>query len=178
MRLSTMQYTCNGGSLLARALKQTPWSKCPTCEKSYHKAVRGALGWACFKTYSSCAPTGNRFSGDREFALRLLARSLEDAGQYQSAARVNAVRLREMEYLFPDKLREISAIWSDIARVLLAAGDREDELGARRQAYKKTLEWNEDEFADEEVVWRGSALAVALLADDERTDARVREARE
>ena len=68
-------------------------------------------------------------------------------------------------------------MWSDIARVLWAAGDREDELRARREAYKKTLEWNEVEFADEEVVVRGSLLAISLLRDDERTDSRVREAR-
>ena len=85
-------------------------------------------------------------------------------------------RLLEMQYLFPDNLREISGMWSDLARVLLAAGDRKDELAARREAYKKTLEWNEVEFADEEVVVRGSLLAISLFRDDERTDARVREA--
>ena len=56
-------------------------------------------------------------------------------------------------------------------------GETELELFARREAYKKTLTLNEDEDWDKEVVWRGSTLAVALLADDQRTDARVREAR-
>ena len=56
------------------------------------------------------------------------------------------------------------------------SGEYELELFARREAYTITLALNKDEYWDKEVVWSGSKLAISLLADDQRTDALVREA--
>ena len=154
------------------------WSKCPTCEKSYHKAVRGALGYACWKTYSSCAPTGYCF-GDREFAWKQLGDGLEHAGFYDEAARVHVARLMETEYLFPLEKREIADMWDDIARVNMYRGEEELELSARRESYSRVLALDPevDIVNDKTVVFRGSSLAISLLYGDQSGEAQVAEAR-
>ena len=53
---------------------------CGLCEQKYHGVVRGALGWACWKTYPGRRPEGDVARG---MAINQLGNGLHDAGRHE-----------------------------------------------------------------------------------------------
>merc|ERR1711938_382703 len=60
------------------------WESCSLCEQRYHGVVRGALGWACWKTYVG-RPETDRVHG---MAMNLLGLGLSEAGHEEDALSV------------------------------------------------------------------------------------------
>jgi hypothetical protein len=65
------------------------WEKCSLCEQRYHGVVRGALGWACWKTYVG-RPERDRVQG---MAMNLLGLGLSEAGHHEDALFVKEAEL-------------------------------------------------------------------------------------
>ena len=65
------------------------WEKCSLCEQRYHGVVRGALGWACWKTYVG-RPETDRVHG---MAMNLLGLGLSEAGYEEDALSVKEAEL-------------------------------------------------------------------------------------
>ena len=65
------------------------WNTCSLCEQSYHGVVRGALGWACWKTY-----VGRPEADDtRRLAINQLGNGLSETEHYEAALSVREAEL-------------------------------------------------------------------------------------
>ena len=71
------------------------WSACSLCKQEYHGVVRGALAWACWKTYVS-RPEANVV---RIGAMNLLGNGLDAACHYEDALSVRGAELSMLRRL-------------------------------------------------------------------------------
>ena len=65
------------------------WDTCSLCEQDYHGVVRGALAWACWKTYLGRLETNQV----RHMAMSILGNGLFKAGHLEDALSVYESRL-------------------------------------------------------------------------------------
>jgi tetratricopeptide (TPR) repeat protein len=65
------------------------WNTCSLCEQSYHGVVRGALGWACWKTYVGRPEADNT----RRLAINQLGNGLSETEHYEAALSVREAEL-------------------------------------------------------------------------------------
>ncbi len=73
------------------------WEVCALCGQEHHGAVRGALGWACWKTYVGRPET----EFIRNDALAALGRSLGTAQHHEESLVAFESRLEIMKRVFP-----------------------------------------------------------------------------
>jgi hypothetical protein len=69
------------------------WHTCSLCEQHYHGVVKGALGWACWKTYVGRPETDPA----RGFAMTQLGNGLQSTGQMEDAMNVYETQLTLMQ---------------------------------------------------------------------------------
>ena len=113
------------------------WYTCGLCEQHYHGVVRGALGWACWKTYLGRPET----CVYRSCAMTTLGNGLFHAHHHEDALTVQEAEL--------SMLRRVGASENDmlIARGNLAStyqllGRLEEALPLRRDVYSGWLKLN------------------------------------
>jgi hypothetical protein len=116
------------------------WYTCSLCEQKYHGVVRGALGWACWKTYVG-RPEGDHA---RQCAMNLLAGGLYEAAHHQDALSVMETELATMRRLGASG-ENILVVQSNLAVTYANLGRHEEALLMRRDVYPGRLKLNGEE---------------------------------
>ena len=121
----------------------TRWSVCSLCEQDYHGVVRGALGWACWKTYVSWPETGEI----RGMAMTLLGNGLEAVDQNEAALSVYEARLSMLQRFGASEDR-LLAVQSNLANTYHMLSRFEDTLRIRRDLYSGYVKLLGEEHAN------------------------------
>ena len=113
------------------------WDTCSLCEQNYHGVVRGALGWACWKTYV------NRPESDmaRRLAMNRLGNGLNDAGHNEDALTVMEAELATLRRLGAPE-GYILAARANLAMTYRNLRRLEDALRMMRDVYSGRLKLN------------------------------------
>ena len=116
------------------------WYSCSLCEQQYHGAVRGALGWACWKTYVGRPETDQA----RCMAMTELGNGLCDAGHDEDALSVReadlAMRLRLGASDF-----NLLIVQGNLAISYEKLGRNEEALRMSRDVYSRSLKLHGEE---------------------------------
>jgi tetratricopeptide (TPR) repeat protein len=119
------------------------WETCSLCEQKYHGVVRGALGWACWKTYLGRPETDPL----RRASIRLLGNGLFHAKHYEDALLVQEVML-SIERRIGAPASSILATQSNLANSYHALGRFEDAIRIERDVYYESLRLFGEEYRD------------------------------
>ena len=110
------------------------WDTCGLCEQSYHGVVRGALGWACWKTYLGRPET----DWAHRTAMSMLGNGLEQADLPADALLVLQSLLTSMKR-FGDPGHTMLTVENAIAGCLCRLKRNDEALVMRRELYTKTI---------------------------------------
>jgi tetratricopeptide (TPR) repeat protein len=116
------------------------WYMCGLCEQKYHGVVRGALGWACWKTYLG-RPEGDVARG---MAINQLGNGLHDAGRHEEAVIVGEAEL-SMRRRLGDSANNILAVQTNLAITHEHLGRPEQALHMKRDVYSGWLRLHGEE---------------------------------
>ena len=110
------------------------WYKCGLCEQEYHGVVRGALGWACWKTYLG------RPEADwpRRLAMTQLGNGLFDARRYEEALSAREAELALLCRLGVPK-DIVLVVQGNLASTYQMLGRIEEALNLYRDVYSEEL---------------------------------------
>ena len=117
------------------------WHSCRLCEQQYHGVVRGALGWACWKTYLG------RSEGQwvRTAAMNALGLGLDAAEHYEEALSVKEAELAMKQRLGASE-NSVLATMSNLATAYKSVGRSEEALRMERDIYSIRLKVQGEEY--------------------------------
>ncbi len=116
------------------------WYTCGLCEQKYHGVVRGALGWACWKTYVG-RPEADEA---RRMAMNMLGLGLSAAGHHEDALVVKEAEL-SMRRRLGDREDTILAVQANLAGTYQMLGRHEQAASMYRDVYSGRVKLNGDE---------------------------------
>jgi hypothetical protein len=116
------------------------WHTCGLCEQKYHGVVRGALGWACWKTYLGRPET----DWPRQGAINQLGNGLHHARQFEDALSVKEAELA-MHRRVGASEETLLAVQSNLASTYGESGQHEKALQMKRDVYSGRLRLNGEE---------------------------------
>jgi hypothetical protein len=131
------------------------WDTCGLCNQQYHGVVRGALGWACWKTYVGRAET-DQVHG---MAMNLLGNGLHYAKHYEDTLSVREAQLATMRRSGVSE-HFILVAQGNLASTYDNLGRLEEALRMRRDVYSGNLELRGEE--DENTIREASNYAMSL----------------
>ena len=126
-----------GGTLAERWDR---WHMCSLCEQEYHGVVRGALGWACWKTYLGRPETDRA----RLNAMRMLGNGLSIANHQEDALSVRETELSTKRRLGYSE-NSILSVQCNLANSYANLGRHEQALLVRQEVYSGRLKLNGEE---------------------------------
>jgi hypothetical protein len=106
------------------------WFSCSLCEQNYHGVVRGALGWACWKTYLGRPET----DWTRLSAMTQLGNGLSKANHHEDALSVQEAELSMRRRLGASEA-ELLDVQSNLAITYGELGHHEKTLSMKRHIY-------------------------------------------
>jgi hypothetical protein len=118
----------------ARNERWARWHTCSLCEQNYHGVVRGALGWACWKTYLG-RPEADQIHG---MAMNQLGRGLYNAAYYEDALSVQEAELAMLRRLGASE-DAILVAQGNLANTYGALERLEDALLLKQEVYSARL---------------------------------------
>jgi tetratricopeptide (TPR) repeat protein len=110
------------------------WRTCSLCKQQYHGVVRGALGWACWKTYVGRPET----DGARVAAMTELGTGLYEAGHYEDTLCVQVAELAMKRRLGASE-ESILVVQGNLAGTYYVLGRHEEASPIYREAYSGYL---------------------------------------
>ena len=140
----------------ARTVRWRRWYSCSLCEQEYHGVVRGALGWACWKTYVG-RPEGDR---SRSMAMGLLGIGLSEAEHNEDALSVKEAEL-SLERRLGASERNILAMQGNLASTYEALGRLDESMRLRQDTYSGWLKLKGD--AHEQTLREATSCAITLF---------------
>jgi len=142
----------------ARNERWDRWHKCSLCEQHYHSVVRGALGWACWKTYVG-RPEADLV---RYLSLEQLANGLTDADHHEDALSVREAEL-SMRLRLGDSQENVLIAQGNLAATYVALGRLEEALRMLRDVYSGRLKLSGEEHSETVRAAYNSANALMRL---------------
>jgi len=139
----------------AKSLRWKRWHTCGLCEQDYHGVVRGALGWACWKTYVG-RPEGD---WDRRDAMTLLGLGLAEAKRHDEALSVREAEL-SLRRRLGDSEHNILVVQSNLATTYQELGRLEEALLMQRDVYSGRLELSGEENEQTLIAANNCALSL------------------
>jgi len=134
------------------------WHRCSLCEQKYHGVVRGALGWACWKTYVG-RPEADLV---RYLSLEQLANGLTDADHHEDALSVREAEL-SMRLRLGDSQENVLIAQGNLAATYVALGRLEEALRMLRDVYSGRLKLSGEEHSETVRAAYNSANALMRL---------------
>ena len=131
------------------------WSTCSLCKQEYHGVVRGALGWACWKTYLGRPETEQV----RISATRLLGNVLFDAGDHEDALLARQAELSLMKRVGAPG-DTMLAVQTRVGYSYNALGRHEEALPLQRDVYAGRVKLHGENH--QETIWSAGYLANSL----------------
>ena len=110
------------------------WHACSLCEQGYHGVVRGALGWACWKTYVGRLET----DWARQMAINMLGNGLSTSSLHEDALSVREAELSMLQRLGAPEQNILVAL-GNLATTYETQGRLEQALRLRRDVYSGFL---------------------------------------
>ncbi len=110
------------------------WNTCSLCEQEYHGVVRGALGWACWKTYLG-RPEVDQVRG---MAMGVLGGGLHEADHHEDALSVQEADLA-MRRRIGGSADEMLIAQNNLAISYARVGRDEEALRMSRDVYSGRL---------------------------------------
>ena len=120
-----------------------PWNTCSLCEQLYHGVVKGALGWACWKTYVGRPET----NVPRLWAMTELGNGLSEADRDEDALSVREAELSMLRRLGASE-HSILIAQGNLAISYRRLGRREEAMCLRRDVYSGFLKIHGEEHYD------------------------------
>jgi hypothetical protein len=118
------------------------WNRCSLCEQKYHGVVRGALGWACWKTYLGRPETDRSHLN----AMSQLGGGLTEANNCEDASSVFEVQVSMLRRLGGSE-ENILIAQSNLANTYEALG-RPEALQMKQDVYSGCLRLYGEEDGD------------------------------
>ncbi len=134
------------------------WHTCSLCEQEYHGVVRGALGWACWKTYLG-RPEAN---WARKMAMNQLGNGLLLVGHFQDALSVQEAELAVYRRIGASEAYMLD-VQNNLANSYVKLGRFEEALPLRRDVYSGELKLNGEENRDTLTAANNYAVSLAHL---------------
>jgi len=136
------------------------WRTCSLCEQGYHGVVRGALGWACWKTYLG-RPEADWARGA---AMTELGTGLFSAGHHEDALAVREANLSLKQRLGASE-ESILITQGNLATTYQQLGRLEEAMLMQRKVYSGRLKLNGEEHYE---TLREANNYASILIDLER----------
>ena len=127
----------------ARNERWDRWHKCSLCEQHYHSVVRGALGWACWKTYVDRPETDEA----RGMAMNLLGLGLDAANHDEDALTVREAQLAMFRRLGASE-DIMLVVKSNLANSYQKLGRLDEAVRVQKGVYFGRLRLNGEEDAE------------------------------
>jgi len=119
------------------------WHTCSLCKQRYHGAVRGALGWACWKTYLGRPETDHV----RQGAMSEVGNGVLASNQYADALIVREAELSTLRRVGA-RIEHILIVQGNLANTYDALKRNEDVIRMRRDVYSEHLRLHGEEHYD------------------------------
>ena len=116
------------------------WHTCSMCEQEYYGVVRGALGWACWKTHVGRPETDDTLG----MAMTVLGNGLSGAEHYEDALTVSEAQLATLLRLGSPE-RSVLVTQSNLAGTYQMLGRKEQALRMLRDVYFGRVELHGEE---------------------------------
>ncbi|CAH0373505.1 unnamed protein product [Pelagomonas calceolata] len=134
------------------------WHTCGLCKQNHHGVVRGALGWACWKTYVG-RPEGD---WNRINAMNELGTGLSAAEHHEDALAVREAELSTRRRL-GDSEESILTVQGNLAVTYVVIGRHEEALNLYRDVYSGRVRLNGEEHLTTLIAANNYALSLNEL---------------
>jgi tetratricopeptide (TPR) repeat protein len=136
------------------------WETCGLCKQEHHGVVRGALAWACWKTYVGRPETDWTRFNRRLSARRLLGGGLYASKNYEEACSVQEAELSTLRRLGVSG-HNMLAVLNNLASSYQMVGRLDEALCLRQDVYSERLKVSGEEH--EETLLAANNYATSLV---------------